>query len=498
MTTPLEAFSTAPNNTQWRGTASNIRYVITKIGPNSFEVTDAASAIKKVVFRGTIVTTVNWFNTTGQRSINAASNPRFTINASSQSISNIVTPLRANIPKTVNISTTRENLTAQQAFSTAPQGTQWTGTAYGKTYYIRKISGTIFEVRESGVTGPPVIRGNLSAALNWYNTSGQKQINTANRPQYNIASTAPISNNRNIASAPTPNRPQQSPLVVSAATITANIPRPTTTALTNAIPTTINRPITIPININSDDWRVRLSLSPDANYMYRTNSPGILAPLKQTDGVIFPYTPQISAVYSASYEQTNIVHSNYIMHQYTRSSVDQISISCDFTAQDTHEANYLLAVIHFFKSMTKMFYGQDSSPQRGTPPPLCFMYGLGGFQFDNHPLAITGFTYTLPNDVDYIKANLGLSSTVRNGAVSPTPTSARLPDTIRVGGTSAPANFQNTTDTSEPTYVPTKIQISISCIPIMSRNAVSNNFSLKDYASGKLLQGRKNQFGGMW
>jgi hypothetical protein len=33
---------------------------------------------------------------------------------------------------------------------------------------------------------------------------------------------------------------------------------------------------------------------------------------------------------------------------------------------------------------------------------------------------------------------------------------------------------------------------------MMSRNQVSNNFSLKDYASGKLLNGINKPGGGMW
>ena len=51
-----------------------------------------------------------------------------------------------------------------------------------------------------------------------------------------------------------------------------------------------------------------------------------------------------------------------------------------------------------------MFYGQDQNPRNGTPPPLVYLNGLGTFQFDNHPLAVTNFTYSLPNEVDYIRA----------------------------------------------------------------------------------------------
>ena len=131
-----------------------------------------------------------------------------------------------------------------------------------------------------------------------------------------------------------------------------------------------------------EDWRVRLSLAPGANYLYKAKPPGILAPLVATDGVIFPYTPDISVSYVANYDPTELTHSNYKFFTYRGSAVDSITIGCEFTAQDTFEAQYVLAVIHFFRSITKMFYGQDNGPANGTPPPLCYLSGLGAFQFD--------------------------------------------------------------------------------------------------------------------
>ena len=250
-----------------------------------------------------------------------------------------------------------------------------------------------------------------------------------------------------------------------------------------------------------EDWRVRLALAPGSNYLYNAQDSGILQPLKETNGIIFPYTPAISVSYAASYEGSSLTHTNYKIYQYQNSSVDQVTISCDFTAQDVSEANYLLAVIHFFRSMTKMFYGQDSNPKNGTPPPLCYLFGMGGYQFDALPLAISGFNYQLPTDVDYIKTT-GASAagtpqpSVDNGATNPD----RLGGRLAPGGVANPPNYGTTPTQSgvAPTWVPTKIQLSITCLPIMSRNQVSNNFSLKDYATGKLLEGTKRKGGGFW
>jgi hypothetical protein len=263
------------------------------------------------------------------------------------------------------------------------------------------------------------------------------------------------------------------------------------------------------------DWRVRLSLSPGANYLYKVDpgAAGILNPLQATDGVIFPYTPAISVQYNANYDATELTHSNYKFFSYKGSAVDSVTIGCDFTAQDTFEAQYVLAVIHFFRSMTKMFYGLDQNPTHGTPPPLCYLSGLGAFQFDAHPLVITAFTYTLPTDVDYILA--GSTSTPagvnrQNDPAQGKPGESGMAQAqavrmssggngINPGATVSPPNWETiNTGTKDATYVPTKISLSITANPIVTRNDISNKFSLREYATGALLRGTKRAGGGIW
>jgi hypothetical protein len=261
------------------------------------------------------------------------------------------------------------------------------------------------------------------------------------------------------------------------------------------------------------DWRVILSLAPGANYLYRAQDPGIMLPLVDTDGVVFPYTPQVQVQYTANYDTSDITHSNYKIFQYKNSYVDSVTITGDFTAQDTYEANYMLAVIHFFRTITKMFYGQDSNPVNGTPPPLCYIFGLGEYQFNKHPIAITGFTYNLPNDVDYIRADVGSSAVLSRGAQASSFRfqSTSNPSNIRLGSSDvSPGGFKpppvwegtregNSVGSIQPTYVPTKMQIQISAVPIVSRLDIASRFSLKDYATGKLMLGSRNgKGGGIW
>jgi hypothetical protein len=246
-----------------------------------------------------------------------------------------------------------------------------------------------------------------------------------------------------------------------------------------------------------------VSLAPGANYLYKASPAGILQPLQATDGVIFPYTPAINITYSANYNAADLTHTNYKIYNYNNSAVENVGITGDFTAQDSAEANYLLAVIHFFKSVTKMFYGKDENPRNGTPPPLCYMSGLGTFQFDNHPLVITNFTYTLPNDVDYIRAGSQTNEPGNSTARQTTPVNKDSASASRIQSSGLGAkvpNFQRQAETinSNASYVPTKMQIALTCIPIVTRNDISNNFSLKEYATGKLLRGTQRQGGGIW
>ena len=259
---------------------------------------------------------------------------------------------------------------------------------------------------------------------------------------------------------------------------------------------------------NDGDWRFKLSLAPNSTYLYKAaaleqldagqvSAAGIMQPLLYTDGVIFPYTPTISTAYRANYSTYDLTHSNYRGYFYQNSAVEEISLTGTFTAQDTTEANYLLAVIHFFRSVTKMFYGA-TDPMRGAPPPVCFWSGLGLYQFNYHPVLVSNFSYNLPNDVDYIRAgsvsNNGTNLTDRRdrGIAAPTTTTAVLGRLLGIkapqGGMTKPPP-PATLQINSPTYVPTKMDISLTLLPIQSRSDISKIFNLQQYASGSLLKG---------
>ncbi len=262
---------------------------------------------------------------------------------------------------------------------------------------------------------------------------------------------------------------------------------------------------------NADgDWRVKLRLAPQADYLYKAQNPGILAPLAVTDGIIFPYTPTIDVQYRAEYNNYQPTHSNYMHYFYKGSSVQTVQLQAEFTAQDTKEAEYLLACMHFLKSASKMFYGQDA--QRGSPPPLLYLTGLGEYQFNEQPCVVSEFNLNLPSDVNYIRARSRhinrddqlqfekpLATATTNGNFSAlnrlkTAVSNALngsPEPLQVGAkpfTPSPGNLGS----KGATYVPTKMSMTINLLPIASRQQVSQQFSLKEYANGNLIKK------GMW
>ena len=255
----------------------------------------------------------------------------------------------------------------------------------------------------------------------------------------------------------------------------------------------------------NNDWRVKLKLAPGATYLYKDTDAknGILAPLAASNGVVFPYMPSITTSYNANYDQTDLTHSNYRGQFYKSSYVGDIQISGEFTAQDTAEANYLLAVIHFFRSVTKMFYGAKDS-FRGTPPPLVYLNGLGQYQFNNQPCVVRTFNYSMPNNCDYIRTKPNNYNVNLNGRQNKTDTGSSNPFTavwdrltnagLKKGALpNVPAqtllDLQSVNNIDNATYVPTRCEISITLMPIQTRNQQSTLFNMKEYASGQLLKG---------
>jgi hypothetical protein len=255
---------------------------------------------------------------------------------------------------------------------------------------------------------------------------------------------------------------------------------------------------------NSNDWRVRLSL---ANWSSFRTSP-VLAPLKDAGGLIFPYTPTISMSSKANYQPIPTTHSNYTFRAYLNSDPGEISITAPMNVEDPTQGLYWIAAVHYLRSLTKMFTGND--PKAGNPPPIIFLNGYGNYVFKNVPCVVTSFSTTLNKDCDYIGVNVvgsaagsvegvaegigGLAGAL-GGAI---PGLSGITDAVSniAGGVGQVAGLLGTfgiggTTSGGVSHVPTKSEFVIKLQPIYSRNSV-RNFSLDRFVAGGYLN---NSFG---
>jgi len=144
----------------------------------------------------------------------------------------------------------------------------------------------------------------------------------------------------------------------------------------------------------STDHRVRIKVPSS----YITSKTG-QQPNVSSQGIIFPYTPQITIEHKADYSSQNVTHSNFAQHFYQRSSVGTITITGKFTVQSDSDAVAYLSTIQLLRGLTKMLTATDSIP--GSPPPVCRLFAYGSYIADNVPVAITSFRNDLPDNVDY-------------------------------------------------------------------------------------------------
>lgn len=124
--------------------------------------------------------------------------------------------------------------------------------------------------------------------------------------------------------------------------------------------------------------------------------------------IIFPFTPTITIGGNAEYDEYALTHTNYKYHAFSRSSPDDIQIIGVFTAQTPREAEYLLAVMHFLRTITKSFFGKgnaESSILPGTPPPVMLFNYMGKYQFNDVPVVLSNYTYILEPDIDYVEVD---------------------------------------------------------------------------------------------
>ena len=202
------------------------------------------------------------------------------------------------------------------------------------------------------------------------------------------------------------------------------------------------------------DWRARIrpkKKGEDWAYGLQSGTGSILQPLKDRGGIVFPYTPSLFLQATVDYNEATQHGSNYPFYTYLNSRPTTLPVQSTWTANTTEEAQYLLAVFHFLRSVTKSFYGDSAVEQGyyGTPPPVMLFEYLGQFGFNKVPVVIRSYSFSLPDNVDYVPVQVG---TGKNATV---------------------------------TYMPTETEIMIEMAPQYTYKKLRKRFDLEEFTSGK-------------
>ena len=241
---------------------------------------------------------------------------------------------------------------------------------------------------------------------------------------------------------------------------------------------------------STGDWAVKLTLARQT-YSDLFGASGVTAGLTSSDnGMRFPTTPFINLQHTSNYNQIGLMHNNYPYQAYQNSQVQQITISGDFPVQDQASGLRWLSTVHFLRTITKMYYGGELNT--GNPPPVARLNGYGDHVFKNVPCVVTDFTVEFRQNVDYISINVPSGGFISEPRGVPGFKGGRRSSNVAQafggGGVSQLTSdpLQAVENGGSINKVPTDSLITVSVIPVYSRNKISNHFNLKSFANGDL------------
>jgi len=137
-----------------------------------------------------------------------------------------------------------------------------------------------------------------------------------------------------------------------------------------------------------------------AGYYLPLEGPGLA--LRRTNGILFPYTPNISFAQQVEYSSYELVHTNYQQNAYGKTRNPNIQVTGLFASQTPEEAAYTVGVMHFLRVVTKMNFGNNDQ-DAGTPPPVLEFSAYGAYNFYKVPVLVGSFNFVYEDGVDYVE-----------------------------------------------------------------------------------------------
>ena len=153
----------------------------------------------------------------------------------------------------------------------------------------------------------------------------------------------------------------------------------------------------------------------------------------------FPFTPTISVIQTANYNEYSFDHSNFQQRAFQSHANMDLNLTAPMLVRSEAEAEYVNNAALWLRSTMKMEWANDDNP--GQPPPI-LRFNAHGI-YENVPCVIRDFTWNLDSDIDYVETAGGMRVPVMN------------------------------------TFV---LSLSVTYSP----KSIRENFSVKDYLAGKL------------
>jgi hypothetical protein len=208
------------------------------------------------------------------------------------------------------------------------------------------------------------------------------------------------------------------------------------------------------------DNRVRLrpmsgSVGTPSTVLGPADPSNILYPLIATNGLLFPYTPTIQFSQDVDWKNTDLTHTNYDTAAYTKTPAVSLSVSGKFTVQTVGEGRYMLAVLHFLRVVSKMYFGKAETTKKdgkpGLPPPVLLFSGYGPYMFNDLRVVVKNHSYTLDDTVNMV-------------------------------------NF--TTPSGDPVSLPSLLTVSMTLGVVQTPSAQRDEFDLDKFRTGELMRSK--------
>jgi len=201
----------------------------------------------------------------------------------------------------------------------------------------------------------------------------------------------------------------------------------------------------------------------------------LLQPLWPTKGMVWPYTPNVTFGGQANYSSYHFTHSNYQFHNFQNSAPEFLQVAGTFTAQTNEEARYMVAMMRFLRGATMMEFGIPAAQRglAGTPPPVLRFNYLGAHMFNNIPVVVNNFNFTLEDSVDYTEVQLPTTNGLGLGGLASSFNDFIFGDSITPEG--------------NRTWVPTRMMLVVSLLVQQNTRNVRENFDLADFKRGALI-----------